>query len=69
MSTLHGMGFHCTIMFLEGYCYLPFYVHLICLPQSNLEEKGLEALDLRVPFDEKATLEINVNYLVRSLEV
>ena len=41
----------------------------LLLSQSNLEEKGAEALDLRVPFDEKATLEANVNYLVRSLEV
>ena len=41
----------------------------LLLSQSNLEEKGMEALDLRVPFDEKATLETNVNYLVRSLEV
>ncbi len=29
----------------------------------------MEALDLRVSFDEKATLERNVNYLVRSLDV
>jgi len=29
----------------------------------------MEALDLRVPFDEKAVLEVNTNYLVRSLEV
>ena len=38
-------------------------------PQSMLEEKGLEALNLRVPFDEKSVLEKNINYLVRSLEV
>ncbi len=29
----------------------------------------MEALDLRVLFDEKATLERQINYLVRSLDV
>lgn len=44
-------------------------IKILLFPQSMLEEKGLEALNLRVPFDEKAALEKNVNYLVRSLEV
>ena len=37
--------------------------------QEMLAEKGREALDLTLPFDERATLERNVNYLVRSLDV
>ncbi len=45
-------------------------VDCVCVcTQSALGEKGMEALDLRVPFDEKATLERNINYLVRSLDV
>lgn len=38
-------------------------------PQEMLAEKGREALDLTLPFDERATLERNLNYLVRSLDV
>ena len=37
--------------------------------KDNLAVKKAEALQLSLPFDEKATLMINLNYLVRSLEV
>ena len=37
--------------------------------KDNMAVKGAEALQLTLPFDEKATLTINLNYLVRSLEV
>ena len=37
--------------------------------KDNMSVKGVEALQLTLPFDEKATLLINLNYLVRSLEV
>ena len=37
--------------------------------KDNMAVKGVEALQLKLPFDEKATLMINLNYLVRSLEV
>ena len=38
-------------------------------PQEQLPEKGAEALQLMLPFDEKAVLEKSANYLVRSLGV
>ena len=37
--------------------------------KDNIAVKKAEALQLTLPFDEKATLMINLNYLVRSLEV
>ena len=37
--------------------------------KDNVRVKKAEALQLSLPFDEKATLMINLNYLVRSLEV
>ena len=37
--------------------------------KDNVTVKKAEALQLSLPFDEKATLMINLNYLVRSLEV
>ena len=37
--------------------------------KDNVAVKKAEALQLSLPFDEKATLMINLNYLVRSLEV
>ena len=37
--------------------------------KDNIAVKKAEALQLSLPFDEKATLMINLNYLVRSLEV
>ena len=39
------------------------------LLQQNLTVKGTEALDLTLPFDEKLTLQRNLNYLTRSLDV
>ena len=46
-----------------SFSYPPF------LSQELLEVKGIGALSLSVPFDEKSTLEKNAEYLVRSLEV
>lgn len=37
--------------------------------KDNVAIKKAEALELTLPFDEKATLLVNLNYLVRSLEV
>ena len=37
--------------------------------KDNVAAKGAEALQLSLPFDERETLMINLNYLVRSLEV
>ena len=39
------------------------------LVKESLSVKGEEAFELTLPFDEKSTLEVNLNYLVRSLEV
>ena len=37
--------------------------------QANLSVLGSEALNLKFPFNEKVSLERNLNYLTRSLEV
>jgi leucyl-tRNA synthetase len=37
--------------------------------KANLAVKGAESLDVKVPFDERATLERNLGYLTRSLEL
>lgn len=53
--------------FLKGHMkkLMPFVQHV----KEMLAEKGREALDLTLPFDERATLERNLNYLVRSLDL
>lgn len=44
---------------------MPFVQHV----KESLAIKGAEALDLTLPFDEKVTLQRNVNYLTRSLDL
>ena len=37
--------------------------------QGNLAAKGVQSLELSLPFNEKATIERSLNYVTRSLEV
>ena len=39
------------------------------LIKESISIKGVEAFELTLPFNEKTTLEVNLEYLLRSLEV
>ena len=78
LLVFHSLGMRLGRMLLPLMCWvssflgpsLTLFISLTLFPpQEGLSAKGKEALDLTLSFDEKATIERNLNYLIRSLDV